>query len=77
MLAFVEDLIGLKEIATLLGVSRQRALQIVRDRTDFPEPVAQLAAGRVWATEAVQAWLAANPERRPGRPRKRPPEVPG
>jgi len=77
MLAFVEDLIGLKEIATLLGVSRQRALQIVRDRPEFPEPVATLAAGRVWRTEAVQTWVAEHPDRRPGRPRKQPPEVAG
>ena len=75
MLAFVEDLIGLKEIATLLGVSRQRALQIVRDRPEFPEPVARLASGRVWRTEAVQTWVAEHPDRRPGRPRKQSPEV--
>lgn len=66
----MDDLIGLKEVAALLGVSRQRAFQIVQERADFPAPVATLAAGRVWALPAVGEWMAAHPVRPPGRPRK-------
>jgi len=61
-------LVGLSEIATMLGVSRQRAGQIVRDYDDFPPPVAELASGRIWETPAVEAWAKAHPVRPPGRP---------
>ncbi len=60
-------LVGLSEIASMLGVTRQRASQLVRDYEDFPAPVAQLSAGRVWETSAVNAWAEAHPERPPGR----------
>ena len=61
-------LVGLSEIATMLGVSRQRAGQIVRDYDDFPPPVAELASGRIWETAAVETWAEAHPVRPPGRP---------
>lgn len=61
-------LVGLSEIATMLGVSRQRAGQLVRDYDDFPPPVAELASGRIWETTAVEAWANAHPVRPPGRP---------
>ena len=50
-------LMGAHEIRVRLGgVSRQRAYQIT-SRADFPEPVADLAQGKVWATEDVEAWM--------------------
>lgn len=61
-------LVGLTEIAAMLGVSRQRASQIVRAYDDFPAPVAELASGRIWETAAVEAWAEAHPVRPPGRP---------
>ena len=61
-------LVGLSEIATRLGVSRQRVGQIVRDYDDFPPPVAELASGRIWETAAVETWAEAHPVRPPGRP---------
>jgi hypothetical protein len=60
-------LVGLTEIASMLGVTRQRAGQLVRDYEDFPRPVAGLASGRVWETTAVESWAKAHPERPPGR----------
>lgn len=68
LLLMTGHLVGLSEIASILGVSRQRAGQLVRDYEDFPSPVAELASGRIWATEAVQAWATAHPVRPPGRP---------
>ena len=61
-------LVGLTEIASMLGVTRQRASQLVRDYNDFPPPVAELASGRVWETVAVEAWAKAHPARPAGRP---------
>jgi predicted DNA-binding transcriptional regulator AlpA len=50
-------LMGAHEIRIRLGgVSRQRAYQIT-SRADFPSPVADLAQGKVWATEQVEAWM--------------------
>jgi len=49
------NLAGVREIATLLGVTRQRADQWTRTKT-FPEPVAELASGRIWDREEVMEW---------------------
>ena len=66
--AMPSHLVGLSEIATMLEVTRQRASQLVRDYDDFPAPVAELASGRIWETEAVEVWANAHPVRPPGRP---------
>jgi hypothetical protein len=50
------------EIADLLGVTRQRALQVANDRRlNFPEPFDTLPGGvQVWLREDVAAWLREN-----------------
>ncbi|MGR6321553.1 DNA-binding protein [Micromonospora soli] len=50
-----EDVMAMAEIAAFLGVSRQRA-NTLADRGDFPEPIAHLTVGRVWATADIRAW---------------------
>jgi predicted DNA-binding transcriptional regulator AlpA len=60
-------LVGAAEVAGLLGVSRQRVDQLAGGYADFPQPEAELAAGRVWSREAIDGWLATHPERKPGR----------
>ena len=48
---------GAHEIRIRLGgVSRQRAYQIT-SRSDFPKPLADLAQGKVWLAEDVEAWM--------------------
>jgi len=66
--SMTDHLVGLTEIASMLGVTRQRAGQLARDYDDFPPPVAELASGRVWETVAVEAWAKAHPARPAGRP---------
>ncbi|MEX1126610.1 MAG: DNA-binding protein [Acidimicrobiia bacterium] len=61
-------LVGITEIAAMLGVSRQRANQVSRAYADFPEPEAELSAGRVWKRKAIESWMRAHPVRKPGRP---------
>ena len=51
-------LVGVREIARLLGTSRQRADQLVRTK-GFPNPVTELAGGRIWARSAVVRWAKA------------------
>ncbi len=53
-------LVGLTEIAAMLGVSRQRVHQLAQG-ADFPRPIADLASGRVWETVAVAQWISARP----------------
>ena len=62
----VLDLVSATEIAEMLGVSRQRVNQLIQAYTDFPEPEADLAIGRVWLRSAVQSWADSHP-RTPGR----------
>jgi predicted DNA-binding transcriptional regulator AlpA len=52
------DLMGTTEIAEMLGVSRQRADQLSHSER-FPEPVAVIAAGRIWLRSDVERWAAA------------------
>jgi prophage regulatory protein len=61
----------LREIARMLDVTRQRAVQVVGSYADFPTPVATLASGRIWERDAVEAWITAHPDRKPGRRPKR------
>ncbi len=49
------DLMGLTEIAAFLGVSPQRVDQLAAG-ADFPEPTAELAAGRIWTREDIEGW---------------------
>jgi predicted DNA-binding transcriptional regulator AlpA len=67
----VDHLVGISEIAQMLGVSRQRAVQLVGGYDDFPAPNATLAARRIWERNQVEAWMAKHPERKPGRPTRK------
>jgi predicted DNA-binding transcriptional regulator AlpA len=49
------NLLGLHELAELLGVSRQRADQLARYQ-GFPKPVAELKGGRIWKRGDVEKW---------------------
>jgi predicted DNA-binding transcriptional regulator AlpA len=62
MVDMTEHLLGVAEIATMLGLSRQRVNQLIQ-RDDFPAPEAELSAGRIWSRDAVEAWVAAHPQR--------------
>ena len=53
-----DELMGIAEIAELLGVTTQRVDQLAR--TDgFPKPTAELAAGRIWRRHDIEAWARA------------------
>lgn len=49
-------LYGTSEIADRLGVTRQRAHVITRQK-GFPEPYEELVMGAVWRVEDVEAWI--------------------
>jgi predicted DNA-binding transcriptional regulator AlpA len=52
-------MMGAHEIRIRLGVSRQRVYQLT-SRKDFPEPAADLAQGKIWHAEDVEAWIASH-----------------
>ena len=52
-------LVGVAEIAEMLGVTRQRIDEITRTKPDFPEPEVELKSGRVWQRAAVEKWARA------------------
>jgi predicted DNA-binding transcriptional regulator AlpA len=54
----VNHLVGLTEIAGILGVSRQYADRLVRTE-GFPRPEAVITAGRIWRREDVEHWARA------------------
>ena len=62
------ELVGISEIAAILGVSRQRAHALAH-RSDFPEPVARLASGSVWTRPSIDLFVESW-KRKPGRPSK-------
>lgn len=63
----VPVLLGVAELASRLGVTRQRASELARSDS-FPAPVAVLASGPVWLEPTVLRFLN-EWKRRPGRPR--------
>lgn len=54
--AMGQHLMGSREIEQRLGVSRQRVHQLVT-RADWPAPYDELAMGKVWRKEDVEAWI--------------------
>ncbi len=56
----MDQLVGAAEIASRLGVKRSTVVHDWRRRhEDFPEPVATLKAGLVWAWPDVVKWAKA------------------
>ncbi len=62
------ELMGSAEVAELLGVCRQRVLQLAQ-QPGFPEPVAVLRLGKVWRAADIHRWAG----ERGGRDKRPPP----
>lgn len=58
-------LVGVAEIAELLGVSRQRVDEITRTHADFPVPEAELRSGRIWKRADVEKWAKVRAAKKP------------
>lgn len=49
--------IGPREIAQILGVNRQRVLQLMKTYADdFPAPWVHLGTGKIWRDTDIQKW---------------------
>jgi chromosome partitioning protein len=51
-----KELLGLAEVAELLGTPRQTIVNWRSRRPDFPPPLAELRSGPIWNRETVAAW---------------------
>ena len=51
------ELLGIHEVASMAGVSRQAVVNWRNRFSDFPLPVAELRAGPVFSREQMRAWL--------------------
>lgn len=54
--ALLDDLAGTSDIAQALGVTRGLVSVWTTRYADFPAPVVELAAGKVWRLSEVRAW---------------------
>lgn len=63
-------LLGVAEAAEVLGWDKRRVVTYV-DRGSFPQPLASLAGGRIWALDDVLAFREAFRARRRARRRRR------
>ena len=66
-----DDLIGVSEVAKMLGVATNTAWRWSM-RGDFPPPAVRLAAGRAWRRADVETWAKAHLPLRTGRPPRDP-----
>jgi hypothetical protein len=69
-LEVLPKLVGVAETAALMGWDKRRVATYVK-RGTFPEPLAELAGGRVWAREDVVAFRDAFRARQRARGRSR------
>lgn len=51
-----KDLIGFKETAEMLGWTPSM-VSVYRTRGVFPEPIAEIAAGPIWARQQIEAYI--------------------
>lgn len=65
----IPDLVSGPEAAAVLGVSKQRVHQLAAEHPDFPKPLYELAAGKLWDRGAIERFRE-QWARKPGRPRK-------
>jgi hypothetical protein len=63
--ASAPELLGIAELAAMLGVSKQRASELARS-AEFPRPRVTLKAGPVWTRASIVRYMATW-QRRPGR----------
>ncbi|WP_410597868.1 hypothetical protein [Amycolatopsis sp. lyj-23] len=65
----VPELASAADVAEILGVSRQRVHQLATSNPRFPQHIARVATGPLWARSSIE-WFDSVWERKAGRPAK-------
>lgn len=60
----IDELIGVKEAAALVGVQRSNFVRDYADKPGFPAPVVELGTGRIWLRSQVLQYVAGKANRR-------------
>jgi prophage regulatory protein len=55
-----DRVVGSREVASLLGISRQRVGQLARGDPTFPRPVTERWGGPIWYQAGIETWAAAH-----------------
>lgn len=63
------ELVSTPEAAEILHVSPQRVHELAASKADFPEPMYELRAGKLWLRDAIESF-GRRWQRKPGRPSK-------
>lgn len=50
------DLINATEVADMMGLTRQRVVQLSAERDDFPTPVYDERRTRLWRRDDIRQW---------------------
>jgi len=64
------EVVGVAELAEMLGVSKQRVSFLAHSQSGFPRPFATLAAGPVWLKPTLLRFAETWDRHQKGRPRK-------
>lgn len=57
--AYEVTLVALGDIATLAGVKQDTVAKWIARHPDFPAPIAETSAGKIWQREDIVEWLKA------------------
>lgn len=57
------EILGLAEIAAMLGVKKQVVTNWKSRKASFPKPMAILKSGPIWSQEAIAGWIEAERKR--------------
>lgn len=55
-----ERIADTRDVAEMLGVSRQRVGQLVKDDRSFPRRFTEVSGGRLWHRAGLEIWIAAH-----------------
>lgn len=59
----VGDIVGISEIAEVLGKSRQNVCNIIARNQDFPKAIKELKSGSLYNIKEIQTWFELRSEK--------------
>lgn len=66
----IDDVVGVHEACLIIGLTDGRLSQLLKHDPDFPKPIAEVRATKLWLRGDLELWLKNRVKRGPGRPTK-------